>query len=185
MHPLISVAAIVVSGRAVRDGRAGRVDAEVRRRIEALRTPERDAFVRVATDLGSLYGVGVVAGSLASAGRPRLALRVGAAGATAWLLAQGAKPLLPRERPYQADGAERLVVEPAGSSWPSGHAAVAAAMAATIGEGRGPLVRVALGAVAAAVGVSRIYVGVHHASDVVAGLGIGGLSARSVQALRR
>jgi len=185
MHPLISVAAIVVSGRAVRDGRAGRFDAEVRRRIEALRTPERDAFVRVATDLGSLYGVGAVAGSLASAGRSRLALRVGAAGATAWLLAQGAKPLLPRERPYQADGAERLVVEPAGSSWPSGHAAVAAAMAATIGEGRGPLVRVALGAVAAAVGVSRIYVGVHHASDVVAGLGIGGLSARSVQALRR
>jgi membrane-associated phospholipid phosphatase len=185
MHPLLSTALVVVSGSAVRDGHAAGPDAEARRRMEELRTPERDAFVRVATDLGSLYGVGVVAGALGVAGRPRLALRVGIAGATAWTLAQAAKPLLPRERPYQADGAERLVVEPAGSSWPSGHAAVAAAMAVTIGEGRGPLTRGLLGAVAVAVGASRVYVGVHHASDVVAGLGLGSLSARLVRGLRR
>jgi len=185
MHPLLSTAIVVASGLAVRDGRAVGADAEARRRVEALRTPERDGFVRVATDLGSLYGVGVVAGALGVAGRPRLALRVVVAGATAWTLAQTAKPLLPRERPYQGGGAERLVVEPAGSSWPSGHAAVAAAMAVTIGEGRDPLTRGLLGAVAAAVGASRVYVGVHHASDVVAGLGLGVLSARLVRGLRR
>jgi undecaprenyl-diphosphatase len=177
MHPALNIALLVASGMAVRAERAGTFDAEVRRRTEALRTPERDAFVRVATDLGSLYGVGVVSGALAVFGRPRLALRVGVAGATAWTLAQAAKPVLPRERPYQADGAERLVVEPAGTSWPSGHAAVAAAMASTIGEGRGPVTKGLLGAIAVAVGVSRVYVGVHHASDVVAGIGIGGLSA--------
>jgi hypothetical protein len=152
MHPLLSTALVVASGLAVRDGRGATLDATVRRRVEALRTPERDGFVRVATDLGSLYGVGVVAGTLAVAGRPRLALRVGQAGAIAWTLAQAAKPLLPRERPYQADGAERLVVEPAGTSWPSGHSAVAAAMAETLGEGRGPLTRGALRVVAVAVG---------------------------------
>jgi len=181
MHPLLSTALVVASGLAVRDGRGATLDAAVRRRVEALRTPERDGFVRVATDLGSLYGVGVVAGTLAVAGRPRLALRVGQAGAIAWTLAQAAKPLLPRERPYQADGAERLVVEPAGTSWPSGHSAVAAAMAETLGEGRGPLTRGALRVAAVAVGLSRVYVGVHHASDVIAGLGIGGLSARVVR----
>jgi undecaprenyl-diphosphatase len=184
MHPLLSTALVVASAVSVRDGRAAELDAEARRRMEALRTPERDAFIRVATDLGSLYGVGVVAGVLGIAGRPELAVRVGVAGATAWTLAQAAKPLLPRERPYQADGAERLVVEPTGSSWPSGHAAVAAAMAETIGEDRGPLTRALLGAVAASVAASRVYVGVHHASDVIAGLGLGSLSARIARGLR-
>jgi undecaprenyl-diphosphatase len=178
MHPMLSTALLVASGLAVRDGRATELDAEVRRHVAALRTPRRDAVLRVATDLGSVYGVGVVAGVVAVAGRPRLARRVAAAGATAWGLAQAAKPLLPRERPYEADGAERLVVEPAGTSWPSGHAAVAAAMAATLAEGRGPLTRSLLAVTAVAVGASRVYVGVHHASDVVAGLGLGGLSAR-------
>ncbi len=181
MHPMLSTALIVASGLAARDGHATEVDAEVRRRIAALRTPRRDAVLRVATDLGSLYGVGVVAGVVAVAGRPRLARRVAATGATAWGLAQAAKPLLPRERPYQSDGAERLVVEPAGTSWPSGHAAVAAAMASTLGEGRGPLTRSLLGAAAVMVGASRVYVGVHHASDIIAGLGIGGLSSRLVR----
>jgi membrane-associated phospholipid phosphatase len=185
MHPLLSTAFVVLSGAAVRGGHAAALDREVRHRVEGLRTPERDAFVRIATDLGSLYGVGVVSGVLGVIGRPRLAIRVGTAGAVAWTLAQAAKPLLPRDRPYQTDGAERLVVEPAGSSWPSGHAAVAAAMAVTIGEGRGPLTRGLLGAVAATVGASRVYVGVHHASDVIAGLGIGALSARAARSLRR
>jgi undecaprenyl-diphosphatase len=96
-----------------------------------------------------------------------------------------AKPLLPRERPYQADGAERLVVEPSGSSWPSGHAAVAAALAATLGEGRGPLERALLTGTAWAVGVSRVYVGVHHPTDVIAGHGLGALSASLIRLGRR
>jgi membrane-associated phospholipid phosphatase len=185
MHPVLSIALVAVSGSAVRGGRADAFDAQARRRIEALRTPDRDAVVRVGTDLGSLYGVGMVAGALAVVGRPRLALRVGLAGATAWTLAQATKPLLPRERPYQADGAERLVVEPAGTSWPSGHSAVAVAMASTLSEGRGPVAGGLLGALAVAVGASRVYVGVHHASDVVAGMGIGALSAGLVRLLRR
>jgi len=185
VHPIIASALVVVSAVTVRDGHAAPYDAQWRERIAALRTPERDAFVRVATDLGSLYGVGVVSGLVALGGRASLARRVALSGATAWTLAQAAKPLLPRERPYQADGAERLVVEPAGTSWPSGHSAVAAAMASTLGEGRGALTRALLTGVAAAVGASRVYVGVHHPSDAVAGYGIGALSASFVRLVSR
>lgn len=185
MRPSVATVLVLVSGLAVRDGRAGAFDARVREHVSELRTPERDAVVRVATDLGSMYGVGIVAGALALSGRPDLAVRVGLSGATAWTLAQGAKPLLPRERPYQADGAERLVVEPVGSSWPSGHSAVAMAMASTLGDDRGSVTRAVLGSMAVAVGLSRVYVGVHHASDVVAGAGIGGLSARLFRRLSR
>ncbi len=177
MRPLVAAALVAVSGWAVRDGRAAPIDTALRTRLTALRTPARDALLEVGTDLGSLYGVGVVAGTLALAGRPHTARRVGAAGAVAWTLAQVAKPLLPRARPYEADGAERLVVEPMGSSWPSGHAAVAAAMAATLARGRGPTARLLLGGLASAVGASRVYVGVHYPSDVIAGFGVGGLSA--------
>ena len=185
MRPLTATLLVAASARAVRDGAAETIDARLRARVVAFRTPRRDAVVRVATDLGSLYGVGVVAGTLALVGRPRLARRVGLAGATAWTLAQAAKPLLPRDRPYQADGAERIVVEPAGTSWPSGHSAVAAAMAATLGEGRGRLTRALLGTLAAGVGASRVYVGVHHPSDVVAGLGIGSLAATLLRRVSR
>jgi len=103
------------------------------------------------------------------------------------LLAFVAVPLLAApalDRPYLTGAAERLVVRPAGTSWPSGHAAVAAALAATLGEGRGPAVRGLLTASAAAVGVSRVYVGVHHASDVVAGFGLGGLTASLLRGFR-
>ena len=177
MRILTAMALVAGSAAAVRTGQAEAVDAQVREQVVALRGPVRDRVVRVATDVGSLYGLLAVAGLLELGGGSRRTRHLLAAGATAWTAAQAAKPLLPRERPYEAGVAERLVVEPAGTSWPSGHAAVAAAMAAVLGRGRGPLVRLWLDVAALSVGASRIYVGVHHASDVVAGLGIGRLSA--------
>jgi len=183
LRTTLGAIALLASAAAVRAGRADAVDAAVRDAAAATRTPARDAVVRVATDAGSLYGVGVVAGGLAALGAGRRAADVARAGAVAWTAAQAVKPLLPRERPYERAEAERLVVEPAGSSWPSGHAAVAAAMADALARGRGPVTGLAVAAAAGAVAVSRVYVGVHHLSDTVAGLGVGLLSARVV--LRR
>ena len=178
LRTVLAGAAVLASAVAVRDGRADGADAAARDRAAALRSPARDAVIRVATDAGSLYGVGIVAGGLAALGAGRRAAAVARAGALAWTVAQASKRLIPRTRPYERAEAERLVVEPAGSSWPSGHAAVAAAMADVLARERGPVAGTVLAAAAAGVAASRVYVGVHHLSDVVAGLGVGVLSAR-------
>jgi membrane-associated phospholipid phosphatase len=180
-----ALVAIIGSASAVRSGVARPVDAAARSFSAALRTPERDAFVRVATDLGSLYAVGAVSGAFLLLGRRRRAGDVALAGASAWTVAQVAKRTLPRERPYEVADVERLVPIPSGSSWPSGHAAVAVAMAHVLGSGRGILVRSLLMTCARLVGLSRIYVGVHHLTDVVAGYGLGAITARMTGLLRR
>jgi membrane-associated phospholipid phosphatase len=185
---LVAAAAVVASGSAVRSGRSEAVDRPVRAGVERLRqgaAGEADPIVAVATDLGSVYGIAGVAAVLAATGRRRAALDVAAAGAIAWAVAQGAKPMLARERPYEADGVERLVAPPAGSSWPSGHAAVAAAMATALWPGLRTTGRLGVVKVAVLVGVSRAWVGVHHATDVIAGAGLGVLSGLAVRWARR
>lgn len=70
---------------------------------------------------------------------------------------------------------------PSNSSFPSGHASSAALMATLLSEdGLAPL----WWTLALAVSASRVYVGVHHASDVAAGLAVGtviGLAARHIE----
>jgi membrane-associated phospholipid phosphatase len=184
MRLLTALVAVPGTVAAIRRGWTRPLDRAARSAAESLRTPERDAVVRVATDLGSLYAVGAVTGLLMMGGRRRRAQDVATAGLAAWTAAQVAKRVLPRERPYEADGAERLVPVPTGSSWPSGHAAVAVALAHELGSGRGRIVRTVLRSIARFVGLSRVYVGVHHLSDVVAGAALGTLTSRAVRALR-
>jgi membrane-associated phospholipid phosphatase len=58
-------------------------------------------------------------------------------------------------------------------------------MAHVLGARRGILVRGLLTTTARLVGLSRIYVGVHHLSDVVAGHGLGVITARVIGLVRR
>jgi membrane-associated phospholipid phosphatase len=185
MRLLTALAVVPGTAAAIRRGWTRPLDRVARAAVGHLRSPERDAVVRVATDLGSLYAVGAVTGLLLMGGRRRRAQDVAVTGVTAWTAAQVAKRALPRERPYEAHGVERLVPVPTGSSWPSGHAAVAVAMARELGAGRGWFVRSLLGVTARLVGLSRVYVGVHHLSDVVAGSGLGTISASVTRGLRR
>ncbi|GEM_PF-908124 len=126
------------------------------------------------TDLGSLYAVAGMAGVLAAAGHRDDAADALAVGVAAWGLSQRSKRLLDRARPYEADGVRRLLRPPSGSSFPSGHAAVAAAWSTLLAErAEAPVVRAALPAVAAHVAATRVHVGVHYPSDVLAGAGLG------------
>jgi membrane-associated phospholipid phosphatase len=96
-------------------------------------------------------------------------LAVGAAAAVTSLL----KDLFDRVRPALADpGIEALVRTPDSASFPSGHAATAFAAAVAVGAFY-PRLRWPLLGLAAFVGVSRIYLGVHYVLDVMAGAVLG------------
>lgn len=86
------------------------------------------------------------------------------------------KPLVERARPWTVLPIVPLVTEKDPNSFPSGHtcAAFAAAMAwlRTL-PGRGE--RILVVALAVLMGLSRLYVGVHFPSDVLAGAAIGSL----------
>jgi undecaprenyl-diphosphatase len=92
-----------------------------------------------------------------------------------------AKGVVRRPRPTHPRVHRHRLRRPTNSSFPSGHAASAATMAMLLSEdGLAPLWWTIAGAVA----VSRIYVGVHHASDVAAGLAAGtaiGWAARRIR----
>jgi undecaprenyl-diphosphatase len=84
------------------------------------------------------------------------------------------KPLCPRRRPPTdlLPVTRRLTRPPTSSSFPSGHAASAAAFATAVAL-ESPRAGAAIAPVAATVAYSRVHVGVHWSSDVLAGAAIG------------
>lgn len=156
-----------------------RADVRLGDLLRRTRSGPTDRLVAAATDLGSLYGTVGVAVALWLGGHHRLARDVVAVGAGAWTVAQGAKTRVKRERPYEAHDVVRLIRPPTGSSYPSGHAAVAAAMMSVIGAEGGGRVGLAAKALTLFVAASRVYVGVHYPSDVLGGMGMGLLLGRA------
>jgi membrane-associated phospholipid phosphatase len=96
-----------------------------------------------------------------------------AAGA-AWVLANAAKVIADRSRPYLVMAGTVLRQHPAhGTSFPSSHTAVTLAVAiALVPFLARPLAAVGIG-YAVLVGWSRVFLGVHYPLDVLAGAGIG------------
>ena len=84
------------------------------------------------------------------------------------------KKLVERQRPGQTETNPILRdVPPAGLSFPSGHAIVAAATLVILWPYLGRTGRVIATLLAVGVGVARIYLGAHNPLDVVAGAGLG------------
>lgn len=78
----------------------------------------------------------------------------------------------------------RRVRMPASTAFPSGHSASAAAFAVAVSS-EVPAAALPLGALAAAVGYSRVHTGVHYPGDVLAGFALGAACAAAVIAADR
>jgi undecaprenyl-diphosphatase len=144
-------------------------------RLNRNRGSVTDGLFGGVTELGSIMASAGAASVLAVSGRRRAAVEGMGAASAMWLLGQGLKKVVRRPRPYDAGGSRRLIGKPSGTSWPSSHPAVLLAFLTVAGRRMGlpPGARSALTALAAVVGVSRVYVGVHYPSDVIGGLLLG------------
>jgi undecaprenyl-diphosphatase len=148
-----------------------------------------DAMVDYAVLAITTFGVPLMVAAVAlqwwrAAERPRIRHAIVAAGIS-FLIGLGFNQLVllavQRPRPY-LDGLTHLIIAPsADGSFPSDHATAAAAIAATFllhgMKGRG----VVYSGAALLVCLSRVYVGTHYISDVLAGALIGAASALLVR----
>jgi undecaprenyl-diphosphatase len=149
-----------------------------------------DRLMYAATEVGdwSLLWHTIGFGQALLPGRdPMTAVRLSAIlGAESLLVNGGIKSIFMRHRPVWEEDRPRphRVRRPQTSSFPSGHASAAFAAAGVLSQGD-PLWPVYYG-VAAVVASSRVYVKMHHASDVIAGAAIGiGVAALAKRVWRK
>lgn len=94
------------------------------------------------------------------------------------------KNLVNRTRPYElVEGLKILVSKPADASFPSGHSGASFAAATAVFQCVPRKYGTPLLILALLIAVSRLYVGVHYPTDVLAGIGIGillGLAAKKI-----
>jgi membrane-associated phospholipid phosphatase len=132
-------------------------------------------FVHLFLPAGIVIAVVLIAGFVVARNRSVLPVAAGAVAAGgAWALANVAKVIANRPRPYEVVADAVLRQRPAlGTSFPSSHTAVTMAVVIALV----PFLPRALAWVAIAyavlVGWSRVYLGVHYPLDVLAGAGIG------------
>jgi undecaprenyl-diphosphatase len=152
-------------------------DAKAFRRVNGGNGAGADRFYAGITELGSWWAAGAAAGALAVTGHRRAAIKALAAASITWTAGQGLKKVFLRPRPYEADpgGTRLLIGKPEGASWPSTHPAVLVSFLTVAGRELGlrGTARGVLGALGNAVGVSRVYLGVHYPSDVTGGILLG------------
>jgi membrane-associated phospholipid phosphatase len=130
----------------------------------------------------------VVAAGMAVTRRPDLVSSAGRCVLTvagiSIVVNQGVKRLLRRRRPpIHLVPAGRRAPGKSTSSFPSGHTASAVGFAVVAGRGH-PLLAVPLGVLAAAVGLSRVFAGLHYPGDVLGGAVIGALIGVAVASTR-
>jgi undecaprenyl-diphosphatase len=159
----------------------GRADGAIDERVDRFRGHHHvDRLMYGASELGDfslIWHLINTARALAPDRRVTHAARVAAVlGVESALVNGPVKALFRRHRPAWEQTRPRRLRRPRTSSFPSGHASAALAAAGVLSE-RDPLWPLYYG-VAAVVASSRVYVKIHHPSDVVAGALLGIAIAR-------
>ena len=163
-------------------------DARVAREVRRGATPGSISTAHTLDRFGEAGVIAPVVGGLALDGlvahRPavvRTAGRVAGAIVVASALTHSSKYLFGRSRPYQDPDLDATDFSPFGgrNSFPSGHTAAAFALATTLGDASGnTLAKIGLYTLATGTAWGRIAGSDHWLSDVLAGAGIGIVSAK-------
>jgi undecaprenyl-diphosphatase len=169
---LFGVAALVLKAGAVAwDESLFRIINDVPAALASVLTPLSHLFL----PLGIVIVIVLAAGYVVARNRSVMPVAAGVAAAgAAWALANLAKLIANRPRPYEVVAGAVLRQQPAlGTSFPSSHTAVTVAVVIALV----PFLPRALAGVAIAyavlVGWSRVYLGVHYPLDILGGAGIG------------
>ena len=155
----------------------GRLDARLDQALDSLRGhPVADRVFYSASELGNFSVLwlllGAARGLRSGKKDERAAVRLGVGMAVESALVNGLiKSLFRRKRPALETTRTIRIRQPRTSSFPSGHASAAFAAAILLAEDD-PLWPLYY-ALAVIVATSRVYVKIHHASDVLAGIPIG------------
>jgi undecaprenyl-diphosphatase len=161
----------------------GRFDEAVDRALDHLRGhPVPDRVFHVASALGDFslgwHLVGVLDAIVDHRRVPDLLRLSGALGVESLVVNQGVKRLFLRKRPtFVVEGLRAQVRVPTTSSFPSGHASASFCAAVILTTGQ-PKLAPLWWSMALVVSLSRVYVRMHHASDVVVGAMIGAAVGR-------
>lgn len=168
----LGIGALVLTSIPARRSQPPQVEADV---FEAINRLPDALFVPIwpVMQFGALAAIPLGSGIAAAIGQRRLSRRVLTTGTTTWVLAKVIKRHVGRGRP--AGLLPRVQVRgkaATGHGFLSGHAGIATALAASALPTY-PNRRPTLTALAATVGVARIYVGAHLPLDVVGGVALG------------
>ncbi|HSP04873.1 MAG TPA: phosphatase PAP2 family protein [Acidimicrobiales bacterium] len=139
----------------------------------------------VVMQAGSLGGALGIGGAVAASGHRDLGRRLALVGSLAWAGSKLVKPLANRGRPSSVVEVARILGRAqTGLGYPSGHAAVAVAMATAAGSQVPPAWKVPTWSAVAVVAAARIYVGAHLPLDVAGGAALGLATERIVRVVR-
>jgi undecaprenyl-diphosphatase len=153
------------------------LDASFLAAVQSIRWEPLTALFLLASAWWVKWPLIALVGGFGDASRRRLlpagALAAGAAAAFAGIAVLLLKALFDRPRPPVAHtGLDPIGLVPGSASFPSGHAATAFAAAVAVGIVH-PRLRLPLLGLATLVALSRVYLGVHYGSDVLAGTALG------------
>lgn len=174
---LLVVTAILAATDRLLFGEAGLVEALNGNPV--LDTPPIEPFLISIMIFGTLLGVGGVAIGAAVFLKPWQApVGIVLAGAIAWLGAHVGKSLVGRGRPLELLDPRTLEIHGryaslTGAGYPSGHTAVAFALATALAPWLAPRHRWIPWTVATLVGIARLYVAAHFPLDVIGGAALG------------
>jgi glycosyltransferase 2 family protein len=178
---IVGPAALCVMAAVVRSGVVGQFEATVFRGINRL-PRQLGGPVWLVMQGGSLASAFVTSGGAYLAGRRSSARDLLVSGVSAWLSAKLVKPLLGRGRPAVLLADVIVRHSPAtGLGFPSGHSAVAAALATTAAPWLPRRYRYLARAAAGLVATARVYEGAHLPLDVLGGAVLGSVLASAVR----